>query len=202
MALETIGLNGAITLIENVIFNVSFAGQFWINQFAVLIASLLIITRRTSDWATLLLPVLVGWQTFGLHFNWFFYAIASAMFVINVLSIDTISNAISGIQENFGYVKSRGGIRGARRYGKIKDTKRRLDIKSEMEALEIDSEARLASKEKYEDYKMRKELKKSARKEELKKDFPILAGKSKTQEELEELKKKMGNIRDKNENMY
>lgn len=90
------GFETAITLLENVFFNTNFAGQEWIAYLIFIMASLVIITRLWKDWAALALPILIGWQYFGARIPSVFFVIAGIIFVINTLSTDVITGALSG----------------------------------------------------------------------------------------------------------
>lgn len=96
------GLEIAINGIMNAVFNTSFAGQMWLMYIIVIATSLMIITRVWRDWATLALPVMVGWRYFGVQIPYVFLAIGTIMFIIDTLSIKTMSGAFEGISSFIG----------------------------------------------------------------------------------------------------
>lgn len=169
------GLDIGIGLLETIFFKTSFAGQYWIGQLVIIVATLALITRRTSDWKTLALPVMVGWKYFGMNMNWMFYAVAGIMFVVDAMSIQMIQSAIGAVSETIGYTRARGGIRGARREGKLRTEKQRMDIKAEMQKMEVMNDIRKMSLDEQKDYEIRKELRERARRESLEAtEFPEL----------------------------
>lgn len=130
MALET-----AISLFETIFLKTAFAGQFWLMQWTIILASLLIITRKTSEWRTLLLPIMVGWRYFGMNMNWMFYTLASILFVVDGLSLKMLESALTSAVNEFRYIRQRGGLRGTYREGSLKKQKERMDIKEQMREL-------------------------------------------------------------------
>lgn len=91
------GFEDAIDLLETIFFRTEFAGMTWLFHIILILGTLLIITRVWKDWATLTLPVMVGWKYFGVNISYVFFTIATIMFVIDVMSIKVLSGALSGI---------------------------------------------------------------------------------------------------------
>ena len=92
------GLDTGINLIEDVFFKTAFNEQTWLMYIIIIVASMVLITRKWSDYATLALPMLIGWGYFGMNIPFIFYAVASVIFVIDALSVEVISGAFTGLK--------------------------------------------------------------------------------------------------------
>lgn len=114
-------LTEAIDTIMNAMFNNSFAGQTWIMYLIVIMGSLMLITRKFQDWATLALPIMIGWKYFGVDIPLVFLVTGAVIFIVDILSLRMIGGAFSGLGE---FASKEGRIR-----GKI----RRLNVQEEME---------------------------------------------------------------------
>lgn len=121
------GIETGVELIIQSLFNTNFAGQNWLMMLIVIMGTLIIITRVPKDWATLTLPVMVGWEYFGVNIPYTFYTIGVIIFVINVLSLKVISGALSGIGEALGGTLA----------GKGRLLSRRTRVESKIKGLEL-----------------------------------------------------------------
>lgn len=126
------GLEIGINLLKDVFMNTSMFGSYWIYQLAFLFGSLAIITRKTSDWGALALPVIVGWHSIGFRFNWLFFAFASLAFVVNAFGYRTLEGVIGSVGNAFkgreGYsLRDRRTEKTLKQYEKIKQKTERLD---------------------------------------------------------------------------
>lgn len=119
------GFETAIPELMHGMFEVGFAGSIWLVQTIVLLATLLIITRNTSDWGQLLLPSMIGWNYFGVVFPNIFYILAVMIFVISTLSVNIVTKVISAGMQNVGEVFTRSG--------RTKRKFERMNIQEEME---------------------------------------------------------------------
>ena len=143
------GINIAIETLENIfIKTTTIGGNYWLIQGTVILVTLILLTRKVSDWKQLTFPIVIGWHTFGMRMPWIFMVGAGTMFVIDTLSMQTISTAIEGIkrlsQTTFrtGSPKSvfkqrvREFKEGYQKRSSAADVKR-LDIREEMSDLEF-----------------------------------------------------------------
>lgn len=132
------GLEIPIRDLTNILFNTGFVGQNWIAMLFVIVATLLIITRRIEEWKTLALPVLVGWYYFGMDVPQVFFTIAIILFILDVISLKMITSGISVIGEGIERLTKRSRLE--RTATKLKDKMRLIDtegtIKSRKEYLE------------------------------------------------------------------
>lgn len=209
------GLDIGTTLLETIFFKTAFAGQFWIMQLVIILATLIIITRKFSDWKELALPVMIGWMYFGMKMNWMFYAIATIMFVMSTVSTKMIEGAIGSVSQSISNIIDYGGLKKIRENRNLKVNKRKLDIRTEMEKLQgednlrkIKSNLEMSKQLKeYESKKLEKNKRKQAREriemnalelEHLKRAYPT------TWQELVRIDrmKKDGLVRDKKEDYY
>ena len=155
MALE--GLNIGIDLLETIFIKTTgIGGNFWLIQMTIILATMILLTRKISDWKTLAFPVIVGWHTFGLRMPWIFMVGAGTMFVIDNLSMQVMGNVIGRAK---GFISERSFdtpkkklIRRKfdRELKKTAFAKKRIDIKDEIEKLKIQGgeDYRYAIKEK------------------------------------------------------
>lgn len=131
------GIETGIALLEQIFFFTSFVNQYWIAQLTIVVATMAIITRKLGDWKQLGLPVMVGWQYFGMYFPWVFYVIASLVFVVDIMSLKAVEGALGAVRDNLGmvgdYVAGRKNYKG---YGRLKRETRRMDIKEEIARLQ------------------------------------------------------------------
>lgn len=94
----------AIDFLNEIFGNTYFFGSEYVIQIMIIIMTLAIITRQTEEWKSLAFPVCVGWLTVGIHINTMIYIVTIFMFVINELSMKTLSEAITGFRSAYGYV--------------------------------------------------------------------------------------------------
>ena len=93
------GLNIAIDLLETIFIKTTgFGGNFWLIQCTIILATLILLTRKITDWKQLAFPVIIGWHTFGLRMPWIFMVGAGTMFVIDTMSLQTMSNTLNGFK--------------------------------------------------------------------------------------------------------
>jgi len=130
------GIEAGIGLLEQIFLFTSFVSQYWIGQLTVIAATMALITRKIGDWKILALPVMVGWETFGMHIPWVFYTIAAMVFVIEIMSMKAVEGALGAVRDNLGmigdYFSNRRSYKG---YGKLKKDIRRMDIQKEIDML-------------------------------------------------------------------
>jgi len=122
------GIEIGIDLFEKAFFETGFVGTSWILYLTIILASMVMITRVWKDWATLALPVMVGWRYFGMPVPLIFMVLASIMFVVDVLSIRVITGALGTLGE---------GIKGLgkgtiTKKGRTEIALKRMNIKEEM----------------------------------------------------------------------
>lgn len=135
------GIEIGIAFLEKVFFYTSFLEQYWIQQLVIIGATLAFITRKAGDWKTLALPVMAGWQIFGMRTPWVFYAVAVMLFVIDVLSMKAMEGALGAVRDSLGVFTSTGRER--RRLQRIKG---RVNVKEELKKLRETAEIEEANK--------------------------------------------------------
>lgn len=170
------GLETAITILENIFFSTSFTGQVWLMKALIIVGTLVFITRDTKSWMSLALPVMIGWEYFGMNVPIAYMLIAGIIMVVDALSLDTMGSSLGGLADGIGKLATRKG-RAEMRY-------ERMDIRKEMQRKEDElTKAKMnrdptirkaialneiKKKEKEEDRKMYKELEFELRKKAIK----------------------------------
>ena len=96
------GLETGIALLEQIFFFTSFVNQYWIAQLTIIVASMAIVTRRLGDWKILALPMMVGWQIFGMYLPWVFFVIGAILFVIEIMSLKAVEGALGAVRDTLG----------------------------------------------------------------------------------------------------
>lgn len=175
----------AINLFNQVFFNGTFAGSSWIMYMTILVGSLAMISRNWQDWATLTLPVMIGWKYFGMPIPITFLVIGSIMFVIDILSFKVIAGSLAVVGEK---------IQDWGMKGRIGRELHRINIKDAMnsERVKVAEGRRKIGKEKIEDtmilenkkYKEIKDMEEKVYKENMKERM-----KEKLREEIKSKKK-------------
>lgn len=131
------GIETGIAIFEQVFFYTSFLSQYWISQLVIIVASMAIVTRKLNDWKVLALPMMIGWQYFGMFIPWIFYVIATLVFVVEVMSMRAVEGALGAVRDGLGiigeYATNRGSYKG---YGRLKREAKRMDIKEEIQRLQ------------------------------------------------------------------
>ncbi|MBD3249917.1 hypothetical protein GF336_07765 [Candidatus Woesearchaeota archaeon] len=98
------GIELAITLLDNVFNNTFFFGSGYIVQLMFIFLSMATITRRTDDWKILAFPLCLGWLISGIHINFSIYLISIFAFVIEASSIRSLQNFITGLSSKTGEI--------------------------------------------------------------------------------------------------
>lgn len=160
------GLETAINLLSDIHFNTTMFGQNWLMYITIIFATLMIITRKWSDWGTLLLPVLVGWEYFGMPIPTTFFIVGTIIFVVDIMSLKVITGAFEGIVTTGKLIRSK-RFRQEAQLSRAKWQNRRIDIKEEMERLKL---AKSDHKNKIEEMKLNK-LMENIRRKQTKKNF-------------------------------
>lgn len=74
----------------------------WLVATIVIIITLVLISRITSNWKILAYPVTIMWDIAGLKPNMLIYIITAILFVINALSLETIGSVLGKFTKSTG----------------------------------------------------------------------------------------------------
>lgn len=83
-----------LTEIGTTINNTSILGVTWIVSLIIIFFTLLLISRRPSDWKILALPVSLAWYLSGIRTSIIFVIITALIFVIESMSTDVIGEML------------------------------------------------------------------------------------------------------------
>lgn len=93
MANETIGIN----FLSEAINHTNITGIEYVIPIAIIVFTLLIITRKINRWPTLFFPVTLMWHLAGVTQHIATILVSSIFFVINIFGLETIRQSISTI---------------------------------------------------------------------------------------------------------
>lgn len=171
------GLETAVDFLSNIHFNTTMFGQSWLMYMIIIVATLLIITRKWSDFGELALPVMVGWRYFGMPVPSTFFLIGILTFVISTMSFKMITGAFEGISAGISALRDVGRFRAERSLKKEKYANRRIEIREEMEKLKdyASGEEKRRIRRQFErdnpDWEITKQAREELRKEKIKEEL-------------------------------
>jgi hypothetical protein len=88
-------INLGFEILNNALSNLLVFNTPWIMAMVVTFLSLLIITRDPAVWRKLAFPMMLGWHVVGLTPNYLLYLIAGIIFIIDLFSLQGLSNILT-----------------------------------------------------------------------------------------------------------